>query len=197
MEPTVEPGPPHRLVGALGEAVASYDRGTFEHSTRVGQRAHRLGQAIGLEGATLDSLGWAGILHDLGKLAVPEEVLTKTDGLTPVEWEQVRVHPVVGEQLLLAISDRLVPVASAVRAHHERWDGAGYPDGLSGEDIPLLGRIVAVADVYDALTHARSYRPGRYTPGEAVDLLRSWAGSHLDPYLVPVFLHLLEQEVPA
>ncbi len=182
---------PH-LVGALGNAVAAYHRGTYEHSARVGSDAQLIGEAIGLDAASLESLGWAGALHDLGKLAVPERVLAKTSTLTPNEWEQVKVHPVVGERLLLSISTDLAPVASAVRAHHERWDGTGYPDGLRGEAIPLLGRIIAVVDVYDALTHERTYRRGRYTPEEARRMLETERGTHFDPSLVPVYLRILD-----
>jgi HD-GYP domain-containing protein (c-di-GMP phosphodiesterase class II) len=94
--------------------------------------------------------------------------------------------------LLLSISANLAPVASAVRAHHEWWDGTGYPDGLRGERIPLLGRVIAVVDVYDALTHERAYRQGRFTPEEARRMLETGRGSHFDPSLVPVYLRILD-----
>ena len=145
-----------KLLPAFGNAMVAYHRGTAQHSERVGALARSIGVEIGVEGVDLEVLHWAGLLHDIGKLAVPEEILTKPGRLTPEEWIQVQRHPAVGAELLRTISSGLEPVAAAVRAHHEQWDGSGYPDGLAGEDIPLAGRIVTVADVYDALTHRRA-----------------------------------------
>ncbi len=127
------------------------------------------------------------MLHDPGKLAVPAEILTKQGPLNSDEWAEVHRHPSVGSDLLRTISPGLDPVAAAVRAHHERWDGRGYPDGLAGANIPLAGRIVAVADVYDALTHPRSYRPNAYTLTAAVEYLTTNAGSHFAPDVIEAF----------
>jgi HD-GYP domain-containing protein (c-di-GMP phosphodiesterase class II) len=128
------------------------------------------------------------LLHDVGKLAVSEKILQKTDKLTPAEWTEVKAHPVVGCELILAISPRLDPIAMAIRSHHERWDGSGYPDRLEGDDIPILGRIIALADVYDALTKDRPYRQSAFSVTDAQQMIEQSSGSHFDPMLVPLFL---------
>jgi len=186
----------HRgLASALGNAVASYHIATFDHSQRVVHLALNLGDLVGIEGPLRSALGWAGILHDLGKLCVSEAILRKPGSLTAQEWEEVKLHPVVGFNLLMAVSDRLEPVAAAVRGHHERWDGTGYPDGLVGEDIPVLAHIITLADVYDALTHSRPYRQRPFTPSEARVRIESQRGYQFDPSLVPMFLQVLDREV--
>jgi HD-GYP domain-containing protein (c-di-GMP phosphodiesterase class II) len=116
-------------------------------------------------------MNWVGILHDLGKLAVSAEVLRKTGPLTRSDWTEVKRHPVVGADLVLSISPSLAPLAAAIRAHHERWNGSGYPDGLDRVDIPLFGRIAAIGDVFDAVTHLRIYRTGVLTHREGVEVL--------------------------
>jgi putative nucleotidyltransferase with HDIG domain len=175
------------LLPAFGNAMVAYHRGTAQHSERVGALARSIGVEMGVEGFDLEILHWAGLLHDIGKLAVPEDILTKPGRLTPEEWIQVQRHPAVGSELLRTISSGLEPVAAAVRAHHERWDGSGYPDGLAGEDIPLAGRIVTVADVYDALTHPRAYRRDAYTSTAAVEFLVASAGRQFDRGAVEAF----------
>jgi len=180
-----------KLLPAFGNAMVAYHRGTAQHSERVGALARRIGVEIGLGGVELEVLHWAGLLHDIGKLAVPEEILIKPGRLTPEEWLQVQRHPAVGSDLLRTISSGLEPIAAAVRAHHERWDGSGYPDRLAGEEIPLAGRIVAVADVYDALTHSRAYRPDAYTSAAAVELLVTSARRLFDPDAVDAFRRVL------
>jgi putative nucleotidyltransferase with HDIG domain len=176
-----------KLLPAFGNAMVAYHRGTAQHSERVGALARSIGVEIGVEGVDLEVLHWAGLLHDIGKLAVPEEILTKPGRLTPEEWIQVQRHPAVGSELLRTISSGLEPVAAAVRAHHERWDGSGYPDGLAGEDIPLAGRIVTVADVYDALTHPRAYRRDAYTAAAAIEFLVASVGRQFDRRVVEAF----------
>ena len=183
------------LASAFGNAVASYDIATFNHSQRVAHLALKLGDLVGVDGPMRSALGWAGILHDLGKLSVSEAILGKPGPLTAEEWEEVKLHPVVGFNIMMAVSDRLEPVATAVRGHHERWDGTGYPDGLAGEDVPLLARIVTLADVYDALTHSHPYRQRPFTPSEANVRIDDQRGCQFDPKLVPLFLHVLEREV--
>jgi putative nucleotidyltransferase with HDIG domain len=170
--------------------MVAYHAGTAEHSERVGAMAREMGVELGLTGEVLEVLHWAGLLHDIGKLAVPEEILNKRGQLTPREWDVIRRHPSVGGDLLRTISPGLEPVAAAVRAHHERWDGSGYPDGLAGRAIPLAGRIVAVADVYDALTHPRSYRPDAFASESAIEHLTTLAGHLYDPDVVGAFCRL-------
>jgi len=176
-----------KLLPAFGNAMVAYHPGTAQHSERVGALARLIGVEIGLEGPDLEVVHWTGLLHDIGKLAVPEEILTKPGRLTPEEWAQVQRHPAVGSDLLRTISPGLEPVAAAVRAHHERWDGGGYPDGLAGEEIPLVGRIVTVADVYDALTHPRAYRLDAYSSSAAVEFIVSAGGRQFDRDAVDAF----------
>jgi len=180
-----------KLLPALGNAMVMYHRGTAQHSERVGAIARAIGVELGLSDADLEVLHWAGLLHDIGKLAVPDEILSKPGPLTPEEWVEVQRHPVVGFELLQAISPGLDPVARAIRAHHERWDGSGYPDGLAGLDIPLAGRVVAIGDVYDALTHPRSYRPSAYPTDSAIEHIITGAGVLYDPDAVGAFCRAL------
>jgi len=152
-----------------------------------------MSRRLGLAPRDIEVMTWVGILHDLGKLGVSEEILQKPGPLTEPEWEEVKRHPTTGSDLILAISPSLDLLATAIRAHHERWDGTGYPDGLAGFDIPLFGRIVAVGDVFDAVTHRRGYRPGKLTHREGVKFVAERANRHLDPDLVSVFVDLDRQ----
>jgi HD-GYP domain-containing protein (c-di-GMP phosphodiesterase class II) len=161
----------------------------------VGTLAVNLGRECGLSETDLSSLEWAGHLHDLGKCAVPSAILDKRGPIDESDWTEIKIHPVVGYQLLVDASPELHSIALAVRAHHERWDGLGYPDGLSGDAIPYFGRIVAIADVYDALTTYRCYRERSYSHVEAIDLIVSGAGTHFDPLLVDVFLLMKRREL--
>lgn len=181
---------PH-LLPALEDAMRVYDGETARHSVRVGHLADLLGEAINLGFADRIALRWAGLLHDLGKLSVSEDLLAKTGPLTPREWREVQRHPAVGADILRKVSPHLGPIADGVRAHHEWFDGSGYPDGLAEEAIPLAGRIVAVVDVFDSVTHRRAYRDHDYTRVAAIELLREEAGSHLDPALVAAFTDLV------
>ncbi len=178
------------LLPAFNSAVSMYDRGTAQHSARVAHLSALMAAQLELPARDVESVRWAGMLHDLGKLAVSPEVLRKPGPLDEAEWAEVRRHPIVGADVLLTVSAELGTVAAAVRAHHERWDGAGYPDRLAGEDIPLLGRLVTVADVYDSLIHPRPYRTGRYTPGQAIAELERGSASRFDPAAVELFAAL-------
>lgn len=172
------------LANAL-EAKDAYTRG---HSERVGAWSRALGTALGLTTGEVESIAEAGLLHDIGKIGVPEAILAKNGPLTGVEWQAMRRHPVVGAQIV-APFEFLAAGALVIRHHHERWDGSGYPDGLAGEAIPLGARIVAVADVYDALTSDRPYRRALLS-AEARANLDAEAGVTLDARLVAVFLRL-------
>src|SRR5437899_4422148 len=145
----------------LANALEAKDPYTRGHSERVAALSRRVASALGLGSGVVDTGGQAGLLHDIGKIGVPEAILKKPGPLSPEEWEIMRAHPVIGAQIV-APFEFFGDAARVIRHHHERWDGSGYPDGLVRETIPLEARIVAVADVFDALTSARSYRPARW-----------------------------------
>jgi len=178
------------LANAL-EAKDAYTRG---HSERVASLARRLALAAGVPPAGADIIAQAGLLHDLGKIGIPEQVLRKPGPLTAEEWGVMRRHPIVGAQIVAPL-EFFADGAVIVRHHHERHDGSGYPDGLRGELIPLGARIVAVADVYDALTSDRPYRP-RLSRADTVRQLRTEAGRTLDAHLTTLCIQVTD-DAPA
>jgi putative nucleotidyltransferase with HDIG domain len=180
---------PH-LLDALEGALGIYHHGTAEHPDRVREVAQVLGAHLNVRGVDREVLSWAAWLHDLGKMAVPAALLRKKGPLTEADWVEVKRHPAVGAEMLLSLSPLLAPIAAGVRAHHERWDGSGYPDGLAGDEIPLIARIVAVADVFDSITHPRSYRVRVYTRDEAIAELQAGAGTGFDPKVVTALTEL-------
>lgn len=171
------------------DRVEAKDAYTSGHSVGVANYAVRLGVALDCDRPFLDALEIACLLHDVGKLAVPVEVLNKRGPLTHAEWEVIRVHPTTGESIA---SDLGLPaeVREPIRCHHEHWDGSGYPDGLADTDIPLAARIVTVADVFDALTKHRAYRPA-LSFHEALRVMRTESGHTLDPHLYGRFEEML------
>ncbi|HUG37128.1 MAG TPA: HD-GYP domain-containing protein [Candidatus Limnocylindrales bacterium] len=173
---------------ALANALEARDPYTRGHSERVATWARRLALAGGLPTAMAESIAQAGLLHDLGKIGVPELVLRKTGPLTEAEWEIMRQHPVTGARILAPL-EFFGDGAVIVRHHHERHDGSGYPDGLRGESIPLGARIVAVADVYDALRSERPYRVA-LSHEETVRRMHLEAGRTLDADLTARFIDL-------
>ena len=174
------------LANAL-EAKDAYTRG---HSTRVAELSRELALRMGLPRPAAETIAQAALLHDLGKIGVPESILRKPGALTGEEWEIMRRHPVMGAQIVAPL-EFFDDGAIIVRHHHERLDGSGYPDGLAGEGIPLGARIVAVADVYDALTSGRPYRAG-LGHAEAVQALHHEGGRTLDDRLVALLVDILE-----
>ncbi|GAB4252481.1 MAG: hypothetical protein Kow00129_13400 [Thermoleophilia bacterium] len=179
------------LMQALARTIDAKDRYTYGHSEMVARYAGLIGRAMGLDSASLKGLETAAYLHDVGKIGVRDAVLTKPGRLTPIERRVVETHPLVGAQIL----ERIVfpwPVVDAVRHHHERYDGTGYPHGLQGEEIPLQARILAVADSFDAMTSNRPYRQGR-TVDEALEELVKCSGSQFDPRIISVFLEISDQ----
>src|ERR1700741_368993 len=141
----------------LANALEAKDEYTRGHSERVAELAQRLARAAGLGSPEAKTIAEAGLLHDLGKIGVPEHILRKQGPLTDEEWTVMRRHPLTGAQIVAPL-EFFADAALIVRHHHERHDGSGYPDGLKGDDIPVGARIVAIADVYDALTSERPYR---------------------------------------
>lgn len=172
-------------------AIETEDEPAGEHCERVAANARTLGEAIGLGGYELEELYWAGLLHDIGKVTVPREILRKPGGLTLEEYLVMRRHARLGANLLSSI-DSFKKVADAVGSHHERFDGSGYPGGLRAEDIPLYGRLLAVVDVFEALSSDRPYRKA-LTREDAIEELRRSAGTQFDPKLVEVFERLYRQ----
>ncbi len=181
------------LVRALGRAVTTYDGLTGRHSGRVGALAELLAAQLDLAFPDRLVLAHAGILHDLGKLGIASTILDKEGRLEPDDMADIHRHPIIGAEMLLALSPDLAPMADGVRAHHERWDGNGYPYGLAGEDIPLFGRVLAVVDVYDSLTHPRTYRKTVYSAGRARSFVEDHAGSHFDPECVSAIVAALRE----
>jgi len=176
----------------LANALEAKDVYTRGHSERVGSMSRRLAVALGLAPADVEIVGRAGLLHDIGKIGIPEGVLRKPGALNAYEWALMRRHPLIGAQIV-APFEFFTAGAVVIRHHHERMDGTGYPDGLSGQAIPVCARIVAVTDVYDALTSDRPYRRAM-SPGEARTTLAAEAGATLDRDIVATFLELMRQD---
>jgi putative nucleotidyltransferase with HDIG domain len=176
----------------LANALEAKDVYTRGHSERVGAASRELALRIGLSTAEADVVARAGLLHDIGKIGIPEGLLRKPGPLTPAEWSIMRRHPVIGAQIVSPF-EFFTAGALVIRHHHERFDGRGYPDGLAGSSIPLGARIVAVADVFDALTSDRPYRPAMSTKA-AVAELRAQAGRGLDGELVQVFIESMQDD---
>ena len=173
-----------RAAAALARAVDSRDVYTGSHSERVSAIAGAIAEKLALPAAEIELTRLAGSLHDLGKLAIPEEILQKPGELTSAEWLVVQRHPQIAHRMLESLG--VEPVADWVLHHHERWDGSGYPDGLAGEDIPLGSRIVYVAEVYDAMTFGRLYRSPR-TRDQALAEIKRHSGAQFDPQVVSAF----------
>ena len=177
-------------VGAVVAAIDARDHETTGHSFRVAHYALALARALDVDGDRLRAIEWGSLLHDVGKIAVPDAILRKTGRLTEEEWHVMRQHPNWGFEMLADVKF-LDPALEIVYSHHERWDGGGYPRGLAREGIPLAARIFAVVDTYDSITSDRPYRRAR-SHGEAVTELCRVAGTQLDPEVVEAFLRLPE-----
>ena len=187
-----------RLAQALGEAVAAYDPPTGQHSTRVATLARAVGSVLDLGEADLEALTYAGMLHDLGKLGVPERTLNWPGPLDAAQWLEIKRHPTIGADMVRSCapqfgdphSDQLHAVAAAIETHHERFDGSGYPAGYAGDEIPLFGRILGLVDVYDSLVQPRSHRPHVFSSDEALAYVADNSGTLFDPTLVPVVIEV-------
>lgn len=177
---------------ALSSALDTRDSETEHHSLRVTAYADRLAQELGLDPAEREVLRRGAILHDVGKIGVPDAILRKPGALNDAEWQQMRRHPELGAQMLAGIGF-VAPALPVVRHHHERWNGAGYPDRLVGEQIPLHARIFAIADTLDAITSDRPYRAARPVDEARAEIVRC-AGSQFDPRVVTAFMAVPEQE---
>lgn len=173
-----------RTIEALALAIEAKDQTTHDHLARVQIYCREVGTDLGLSEAEMEALRTASILHDIGKLAVPEHIISKPGRLSPEEFEKMKIHPVVGAEILERVQFPY-PVAPIVRAHHEKWDGSGYPNGLRGEQIPIGARILAAVDCLDALASDRQYR--RALPlDEAMDVVQKESGKAFDPRVVEI-----------
>src|SRR5678816_2587262 len=177
-------------------AIDAKDQITHGHIRRVQSYAVALAKNVGVsDDGLIKAIEAAALLHDMGKLAVPEYILNKPGKLTPAEFEKMKLHASVGADILSAI-EFPYPVVPIVRHHHENWDGTGYPDGIKGTDIPIGARILSVVDCFDALTSDRPYRP-RLSDADAVRILRERKGAMYDPLVVHTFERVYRTLAPA
>ncbi|GAB1385406.1 two-component system response regulator [Melaminivora sp.] len=182
-----------QIVQRLGRAAEYRDNETGMHVIRMSHFSHRLALAAGCDPEWADDLLNAAPMHDVGKIGIPDAILQKPGKLTPEEWEVMRRHSEIGAEIIGDSPARVLQLARSVaQHHHEKWNGSGYPAGLAGQAIPLEARIVALADVFDALTSQRPYKKA-WTDEAAIALIESEAGQHFDPVLVPLFVALLPE----
>lgn len=179
------------LVTAIEKSLRKITQETETHSDRLKKITQKIGQELGFSQEELHHLNLLARLHDLGKIATPKSILNKSGLLSPKEWDMVKRHPKIGYQIALNSSE-LIPIAEAILSHHERWDGTGYPQGLKGDAIPLLSRVVAIADTYDVLVDGRTYKKP-ISKKEALNEIKKGAGYQFDPHLVEVFLRVMSQ----
>lgn len=178
-----------RFIMSLEKTLWTRSHETREHCERMQETAEKIGHAVGLPDSEMDNLLLLAALHDIGKIAIPNSILEKTGQLTSEEWDAIKKHPEIGYRIGLS-SPEMAPIAEAILHHHERWDGKGYPLGLKGDNIPLLSRIVAIADTYDVMVYGRPYQ----TPAgqhEVRTELEKCSGSQFDPNLVQIALDIL------
>jgi HD-GYP domain-containing protein (c-di-GMP phosphodiesterase class II) len=174
----------------LGDVIEADDEYTGSHSRDVVDLVVGVADRLGLEPRERQQAEFAALLHDVGKVKIPADIINKAGPLDDAEWALMKTHTIVGEELLERIGGLLGEVGRIVRSCHERWDGKGYPDGLAGEEIPLVARIVCACDAWSAMTTDRSYRKAR-TDAEAAAELRVCAGTHFDPRVVDALIHVL------
>jgi hypothetical protein len=181
------------IITRLAQAAESRDSDTGQHIHRIGYLCERLALEVGFSAAQARMLRQASALHDVGKIGIPDHILLKPGGLDDDEWVAMKSHATKGAEILAGSTSPLIQMAEAIaRTHHERWDGTGYPTGLKGEEIPLVGRICAVCDVFDALGSRRPYKEP-WAPSRVLQEIARGSGSHFDPVLVEAFLGIAEQ----
>jgi putative nucleotidyltransferase with HDIG domain len=178
-------------VWSLASAVDAKDAYTHGHSQRVAKYSSTLGRALGFDDREIERLELSAILHDVGKIGVPEAILNKPDRLTAAEMAVMRTHPEKGAEILSTIR-AMRDIVPGVLHHHERFDGCGYPSGLKGENIPLQARIILISDTFDAMTSTRPYRKALPVQA-AIDEIRKCSGTQFDPRLAEVFVDLVER----
>jgi len=166
------------------------DRETEGHSRRVTQLTVRLAQVLGISDNDIMHIRRSALLHDMGKIGIPDSILHKPDKLTDEEWKIMRTHPQLAYDMLFPI-EYLRPALEIPLTHHEKWDGTGYPHGLTGEEIPIVARLFSVVDVWDALTSDRPYRPA-WSQEDALTYIREQSGKHFDPRVVDLFFNVVK-----
>lgn len=177
----------------LAVAAELRDDDTGAHIERIGRYSARLGKQIGLSHEEVERMRYASPMHDVGKIGILDQILFKPGKLTETEFEMMKSHTTIGGRILANSQSELLQLAEVIaQTHHEKWDGSGYPRGLSGEEIPLSGRIVAVADVYDALTSKRVYKPA-FPVEKALETLKEEKGRHFDPDIIDAFFDCFEE----
>lgn len=178
----------YKTIRAISNALDTKDSYTNGHSLRVTLYSMILAKELNLDNAYMEDIEIAGLLHDIGKIAMPKSILCKNGKLTDEEFMVMKSHPVRGEKIVINIK-KLQMISEWVKAHHEKWDGTGYPDGIAGEQIPLAGRIIALADTYDAMTSTRPYRTA--LPHDvAINEIKRCSGTQFDPVLAELFVRL-------
>ncbi len=181
-----------QTVRALVNAIDAKDNYTSDHSERVGALAVRIGERLGLEAPRIQALEWAGLLHDVGKIGVPEHILRKPGPLSAEEMEQMKQHPRAGYDMLQPVT-HIGHVLDSVLYHHENHDGSGYPEGLAGDAIPVDAQIIHVVDIYDALTTNRPYRQA-YSPEHALQIVADGSGTITSPELTRIFIEIMRDD---
>ena len=181
------------MIVRLSRAAEYKDDDTGAHVLRMGHFSAVIAKQLGVPKDERELILHAAPLHDIGKIGIPDQVLLKRGRLTAEEWKLMHQHPELGGRILQGAPSRLLQMAEVIaRTHHERWDGSGYSNQLAGEDIPLVGRIVAVADVFDVLTTNRPYKPA-FSVEKSLDIIKNAAGSHFDPAIVEAFQAVTEE----
>jgi putative two-component system response regulator len=184
------------IVERLGHATEYRDDDTKAHTFRVGEMAARIAHKLGYDDVFVENMLYAAQLHDVGKIGISDTILLKPGKLTEEEFETMKRHTEIGASILSGSSSEILKLAEEIAlTHHERWDGRGYPKGLKGEEIPISGRIVSVVDVFDALTHERSYKPA-WTLERTMEVIVENAGSQFDPEVVAALESYIEDVVP-
>ncbi|HIE55842.1 MAG TPA: response regulator, partial [Chromatiaceae bacterium] len=177
----------HETLFCLAKAGEFRDEGTGNHIQRIARYSLVIAQALGLQAQTLDELEYASPMHDIGKIGIPDAILLKPGKLTPDEWEIMKQHTIIGYDILAKSNSPYLQMAASIAlSHHERWDGSGYPNGLTRDEIPMESRIVAVADTLDALTTVRPYKQA-WTLEDSIEHIGKHAGKHFDPACVEAF----------
>ena len=184
-----------RTFEKISRLLDERDHYTAVHSSDVADLAVRIAEEMSLSQAEIERVEIAARVHDIGKVAVPDSILLKPGPLTDEEWEVMKRHPIVSAELIEGL-EIYAPVADAVRHEHERWDGSGYPDGLRGEEIPMISRVIAAADIHNALSTDRPYR-GAFSPEETVEMIRQMRGTDIDPAVADALLRVVMKESKA